>query len=128
MSTLANATVKQVLSAVQTNPALRAEALKRCDDVLARSTTSDNKRQRWMRVKQALTNGQSLTVSAAFGQQQPKADKSTVVAPDTQPSTDEIAALRALVQGQQQMVMAFLTALPKSARSRFEKAMTSPNA
>ena len=59
-------TVKQLIAAVNAGTIARDAAIAHCGVVLARPTTSDNKRMRWTRVRDGFAAGKPVTVKAAF--------------------------------------------------------------
>lgn len=58
--------VKQLIDAVNAGTLARDAAIAHCETVLARATTSDNKRMRWTRVRDGFAAGKPVTVKAAF--------------------------------------------------------------
>lgn len=107
-------TVKQLIDAVNAGTIAREAAIAHCETVLARPTTSDNKRMRWTRVRDGFAAGKPVTVKAAFAampepakpepkpakaKAQPKAAKAddpmTVIARQMEALTAAFAALAA---------------------------------
>lgn len=59
-------TVKQLIDAVNAGTIAREAAIAHCESVIARPTTSDNKRMRWTRVRDGFAKAEPVTVKAAF--------------------------------------------------------------
>lgn len=59
-------TVKQLIEAVNAGTIAREAAIAHCESVIARPTTSDNKRMRWTRVRDGFAASKPVTVKAAF--------------------------------------------------------------
>lgn len=97
-------TVKNLLDGVAAGTITREAAIARCDEILARTSVSDNKRARWTRVREGFAKAKPVTVAAAFTGMDAPAKKApakakaakAAKAPATDPMTELARQMEAL--------------------------------
>lgn len=123
-------TVKELIAAVDAGTITRDAAIAHCETILSRQTTSDNKRLRWTRVRDAFRAAKPITVAAAFATVQPEpakpAAKPAPKAQEAQPKADPLTEITQRMAAQDAridaLVAAFTSLVERMPKPRAKKA------